>query len=201
MKELPIHFTPGPQLEDGFHVKLKEQFDVSVFVLAAGSTSIPRYELRGLPCLRAFTQGTRFVFVVAFNQNKTNATKQIQGHRSVVMPSADAVLLFLQAARGKQVPHTEVKHWCTNATAQEIKAFSDAGHKLYCVTVGTGDLLYTPAGYMIAHKIMNNVDCVGFRVGCWSPQQGKVFESLLQISQKPVGSGGLPELVQVVRCD
>ena len=38
VKELPIHFTPGLQLEDGFRVKVKEQLDVSVFVLAAGST-------------------------------------------------------------------------------------------------------------------------------------------------------------------
>ena len=78
VKELPIHFTPGPQLEDGFHVKLKEPSDVSVFVLAAGSMSVPRYELRGLPCLRAFTQGTRVVLLYLLSIK----TKRMQRNKS-----------------------------------------------------------------------------------------------------------------------
>ena len=57
----------------------------------------------------------------------------------------------------------------------------DAGpYVVYRATVGPREMLYTPAGYAVTHKVLNSEDCTGFRVGCSSSHQLHTIRTISQ---------------------
>jgi hypothetical protein len=55
--------------------------------------------------------------------------------------------------------------WLQGADAAALRDFSQKGYKLWCATVGPGDCIYIPCGFVGTHKVVGNTNLLGLRVG------------------------------------
>ena len=138
----------------------------SIFGIAAGHIAAARYELHEIGSIRVCSQGTRLVGLVA----------------------AASVAAFFKAKKASvtesELPGLEVIKWVNTATAEDWSEFAEAGHKMYLNTVGPYDLLYTPMGYLCAHRVQSGTDNVGVRVATFCKQELGLAKKLLADREK-----------------
>ena len=91
----------------------------------------------------------------------------IQGTRTLILAPTPQLLEHLTTiGGGTPVALAAVNHWIKTATVESAKAFVDASKgqaELFTCTVGPGDLLSLPAGYVFYEKIQAATDFVGVR--------------------------------------
>ena len=75
---------------------------------------------------------------------------------SATMPPAAS---FSQAAAG----------WLTNASPEALAKFQ-SHFSVWSGTTGPGDILYTPSGFVVAHRVHNDKDNFGIKVGLLVPR-------------------------------
>jgi len=119
---------------------------ISLFTIASGHAAPLKFELGELSVFRLSTKGMRVVAAV----------------------KASDVLDFCSNADVANAPKTlhAAATWMSLANADKVQEFVGAGFKVFIATVGPGDVLYTPAGFLTAHKVMNSSNVLGLRVGC-----------------------------------
>ena len=118
------------------------------FGMAAGGFSV-RCESNGLACYRV----------------------NMMGLRIVVMADSQAVVAFMKAI-ATQLPAeptvADAATWLTTASHDDLRDFRKHGHRLYMAACRTGDLLYTPAGYVYGECMGVYDDVLGIRIGAVS---------------------------------
>ena len=105
------------------------------------------YEFCALACLRYTFTGTRTCAVVRFSQLAEHVSRESkQLSRSL---SAGAAL-----------------HWLQHVSKEKLASFlsSSPTPQMFWITVSAGDMLYLPAGYLVAEKTMNMSDSSGLRL-------------------------------------
>lgn len=87
---------------------------------------------------------------------RAEAESAVQGgNSSAALPT---VASFSQAAAG----------WLTNATPEALARFQSL-FSVWSGTTGPGDILYTPSGFVVAHRAHNDRDIFGVKVGLLVP--------------------------------
>ena len=59
-------------------------------------------------------------------------------------------------------------------------------YKLWLLTVGPDEILYVPAGFLQAHKVVNSGNVIGLRIGCLNKSDMTAL-TLLMASHKLAG--------------
>ncbi len=90
----------------------------------------------------------------------------IRGTRTVVLAQTALLLEHLTSAGGgSPIQLAALNHWMKSATVESAKSFATkSGSQLFHCTVGNGDILSLPAGYVFYEKVVGNSDFVGVRM-------------------------------------
>ncbi|CAE7825398.1 SHE10 [Symbiodinium sp. CCMP2456] len=128
----------------------------STFGVAASHVSVAKLELHLMPCLRATFHGTRFVTILLLN----------------------AVVELLQSQSKEDTLHRvqEFAFKCTEADVEKLKASGGA----FCGTVGPNDILFTPGGALVSHRVLSQ-DIGGVRIGMLCGNMEPEMKKLAQL--------------------
>ena len=141
--------APDSHLLSDSSEALKKTLFPCFYAQTSGAEAVPALEKKMLPTLRIALRGMRAVTVVRswevtkYLQEKSNSDKQVR--------SVDERL--------------------ETASAAEIETFHHVGNTVWKVTLSQGDVLYTPAGYMVGQRVGNSEDHIGLRVGVFPRPQ------------------------------
>ena len=126
-----------------------------VYGIAVGNTSPAKFEIGELGCLRFGYKGCRMVS----------------------MASARDIAAFVNTASAADtadqpqptMTSTAAPGWFSNATQDDLQAFQERGYELWSATLNPTDILFTPACFVVAHRIFGKDDVFGIKVGLLSP--------------------------------
>ena len=116
----------------------------SVFGTAQGHKDV-RLDLNATSCLRFHVEGTRKLALLPLHE----------------------VLDYLSSKRkGKEIYNDEAYTWIrSELTAEITQDYLDAGNTIFWGSVGPRQGIWLPAGYIVTEHTVNNVDCIGVRLG------------------------------------
>ena len=102
-------------------------------------------DLAACPCVRFHCEGTR---------------------RLAVFRLVEVTRFLSEQRKGAKMFSEEAYNWIRAEMTPEItQEYLDAGNTIFWGSVGPRQGLWMPAGYIVAEHTVNNVDCVGVRVG------------------------------------
>ena len=112
---------------------------------------------------------------------------QVSGTRQVIATPALSLAACLPQAAVAQPPATvpfKRRLWSLffNMGLQAYKAFA-AEHPVYCCTVGPRELLYVPAGFVVAENISSAADVIGFRMSLAVPEHPEGAHALEELAK------------------
>ena len=134
---------------------------------------------------------------------------QVCGTRQVIRTPALSLAASLPEAAVAQPPATvpfKRRVWglLFNMSLPAYKAYA-AKHPVYCCTVGPRELLYVPAGYVVAESINSSGDVMGFRMSLVVPEHPEGVDALAELAKHsglenagavPVGLSALVDLMR-----
>ena len=134
----------------------------STFGIAPGRLSTAKFELNQMPCLRWSHAGTRAVVLVDGVQLLKYLSEKKQ-ERASKLPSI-----------------AELQNWAQHAEADEWQKFVDATKAaLWCGTLGPKDCLFSPAGAICFHRVLNADDVLGVRLGILTCHDVAAYTNML----------------------
>ena len=83
----------------------------------------------------------------------------VTGRMKILMASARSLAHYLAQGMSQKVPEqvseVDMKDWLTRLTEAEAAAAATAGLSLHHCTLGPGQILYTPPGYVVASCVLD----------------------------------------------
>ena len=139
------------------HPDLSKMMIASSFGIASSHVSIGKFELNQFPCLRATWKGTRFITIVLFE---------------------DALMNCQEIEKETPVSLQKLMDWAHRLSPSDISKLVAKGGA-FAGTIGPSDLLYTPAGAIVSHKVLGD-DVIGVRMGVLGGTMD--FDKLLEVT-------------------
>ena len=99
----------------------------------------------------------------------------MSGARTVRLFSTDQVRGYLASKKVDANPG----QWLATATLNDLLGFCKAGNKIWGATLGVASLLYTPSGFLVAHRVIPGEDHTGLRVSVWWQDNGPFSKTVL----------------------
>ena len=108
----------------------------------------------------------------------------VEGVRTVVAARALDVVRHLQAAGEplSALPPKRLNNFLKSATADVLSKFAAPGEsgrpKLYHGSVGAGDILFLPSGWLFVERVARTTDHIGVRCSVWFKSGTPIFEDI-----------------------
>jgi hypothetical protein len=100
----------------------------------------------------------------------------------VAMADASQICAFLVSKGAMTEADASSFHrapaWLATADVDALTEFVKVGNSLWIATLGPGDLVYLPAGFITTHKVNQGSNLIGLRIGVVAKSDGTVMEAL-----------------------
>ena len=134
----------------------------SFFALSSGEV-FSSSETESLACLRIAKDGTRVTVCAPMEHVLKFMKSEAEG------PGEQNDCFFSPDA---------IKEYFLNMSREKIERYLKKKHEAYHATVGPSDMLYMPAGFVLAEMVMNKVPVIGYRMSILSPVADTTIQAM-----------------------